>query len=262
MLNKLVEISVLRFKEYDINKSLSCDLNEDIIVVFSDGMYHIKSGSNTYFNALDKRQNKVNVNLTYAQIKKIGVFLIDELKTKKLNAMTMAFYVDELMCVCGLKQRQIADELTITQGAISNKQRLNYLPFQIQDSLLKGVIKERHARAILQFKNSENFYQQSIEILDKIIKENLNVSNTEFLLNNMLGKVNKNRMILNIAQENDGKLKNPEIQIVIDHVSENLNNVTTEIDKFFPNLNIELKQGIDRDDYVFLVTLKGINTDV
>ena len=50
----------------------------------------------------------------------------------------------------------------------------------------------------------------------------------------------------------------PKKKIVIDKVDKELNETMKVLKKYFPNIDIELTHGIDKEDYVFLLKLKGI----
>ena len=54
------------------------------------------------------------------------------------------------------------------------------------------------------------------------------------------------------------ELKEPTSGIMIDKVDKELNETMKVLKKYFPNIDIELTHGIDKEDYVFLLKLKGI----
>ena len=65
----------------------------------------------------------------------------------------------------GLTQEELAFKLGKTQSSVANKLRLLSLPDEVQDSLLKEQVSERHARALLNIPDST----KQIEMLQKII---------------------------------------------------------------------------------------------
>ena len=70
------------------------------------------------------------------------------------------------------------------------------------------------------------------------------------------GGKDKGTVIKNI--ENRNELKEPTSGIMIDKVNKELSGTIMVLKKYFPNIDIELTHGIDKEDYVFLLKLKGI----
>ena len=81
-----------------------------------------------------------------------------------------------------LTQDELASRMGKTQGSISNKLRLLNLSQDVQDALLNNQISERHARSLLKIENED----EQIEILNRIIKERLNVRDTDNLINSFI----------------------------------------------------------------------------
>jgi hypothetical protein len=92
--------------------------------------------------------------------------------------------------------------------------------------------------------------------LQKIILNNLKVVETEDEVYAVLGKKVGIRDALNIKEiKGRDDLKNPSIGAVIEKVDNEIENTIEIINKFFPNLEIELNHGINKEDYVFLCVL-------
>ena len=74
-----------------------------------------------------------------------------------------------------MTQEELAKTMGKSQSAVANKIRLLSLPDEIQDSLLKEQISERHARALLNIPNAK----KQKEMLNKIITTKMSVRNLE-----------------------------------------------------------------------------------
>ena len=72
-------------------------------------------------------------------------------------------------------QEVLAQRLGKSQSTIANKMRLLRLPREVQDTLVKGQLSERHARALLRLGSTE----QQKQMVQEIIQKDLTVSETE-----------------------------------------------------------------------------------
>ena len=73
--------------------------------------------------------------------------------------------------------RSMAEKIGKSQSAVANKIRLLGLPMKIQDAIISKRISERHARALL---TAPEEIQN--EVFDHIIQKNLNVKQTELMV--------------------------------------------------------------------------------
>ena len=80
-----------------------------------------------------------------------------------------------------LTQEELATRMGKTQGSISNKLRLLNLSTEVQEALLNNEISERHARSLLKIENEKD----QVELLRTIIKERLNVRDTDRLIESL-----------------------------------------------------------------------------
>ena len=101
--------------------------------------------------------------------------VLENIQRENLSAIEEAKSYRKLIDLEGITQEQLAEKLGKSQGAISNKMRLLNLCDEVQDALAKNKISERHARSLLQLKNIDD----QRELLDRIIKDKLNVKMTE-----------------------------------------------------------------------------------
>ncbi|HEX2868033.1 MAG TPA: ParB/RepB/Spo0J family partition protein [Ignavibacteriales bacterium] len=108
----------------------------------------------------------------------LALALIENIQREKLNAIEVAQAYKRLMDECNLSQEQIAEQVGKERSTITNSIRLLKLPKDIQESLIKEQISPGHARALINLPN-EAF---QLELLNKIIKENLTVRKVEELV--------------------------------------------------------------------------------
>ena len=108
--------------------------------------------------------------------------LIENLQRRDLGIFEEARGISRLIRRYGLTQEQAAVKLGKSQSSIANKLRLLNLTYDEQDWIVQAGLSERHARALLRI------YDQELrkEALSKIIADNLNVAQSEELIENML----------------------------------------------------------------------------
>ncbi len=109
------------------------------------------------------------------------VAIVENIQRKNLSALEEAKSYKKLLDRGYLTQEELAVRMGKTQGSISNKLRLLNLSDEVQDALLNNEISERHARSLLKIDNKED----QIEILRTIIRERLNVRDTDRLIDSL-----------------------------------------------------------------------------
>ncbi|WP_394185086.1 nucleoid occlusion protein [Metabacillus halosaccharovorans] len=115
-----------------------------------------------------------------------SVALIENLQREELSSIEEAVAYAKLLELHNLTQEALAQRLGKGQSTIANKLRLLKLPEEVQDALLKKLITERHARALIPLKNPE--LQNTL--LEEIIQKQLNVKQTEDRVVKLLEKNN------------------------------------------------------------------------
>ena len=120
--------------------------------------------------------------LEYKDNESAMVALIENLQREDLNFIEEAEGFNNLIIDHGFTQLEIAEKMGKSQSTIANKLRLLKLPEDIQRDLIEYDLTERHGRALLKLPDDE----LRREVLDKIIKNSLNVSKTEELVNGIL----------------------------------------------------------------------------
>lgn len=114
--------------------------------------------------------------------------LLENLQRSDLGMFEEARGVSRLIRRYGLTQQEAAVKLGKTQSTIANKLRLLRLTYEEQEWIENAGLSERHARALLKL-GDEGVRR---EALSKIISENLNVQQSENLINLMLNSSPKN----------------------------------------------------------------------
>ena len=114
--------------------------------------------------------------------------LLENLQRSDLGMFEEARGVSRLIRRYGLTQHEAAVKLGKTQSTIANKLRLLRLTYEEQEWIENAGLSERHARALLKL-GDEGARR---EALSKIISENLNVQQSENLINLMLNSNPKN----------------------------------------------------------------------
>jgi ParB family chromosome partitioning protein len=114
--------------------------------------------------------------------------LIENLQRENLNYIEEAKGYAQLISNYGLKQQELANQLGKSQSTIANKLRLLSLSNKVQERLLNADLTERHARVLLKLEKEED----QLKLVERMISEKLNVSQSEKLVNKMLADQNLN----------------------------------------------------------------------
>lgn len=120
----------------------------------------------------------------------LALSLIENIQREKLNPIEVAEAYHRLMNECNLSQEEIAERVGKNRTTITNSIRLLKLPKKIQDSLIKKEITAGHARALINLPSEKI----QLQLLKKIIKNNLSVRKVEIFVRNLLNdKVKKSK---------------------------------------------------------------------
>ena len=108
--------------------------------------------------------------------------LLENLQRCDLGIFEEARGISRLIRRYGITQEQAAKKLGKSQSTIANKLRLLNLSYEEQDWIAQAGLSERHARALLKI------YDQELrkEALSKMISENLNVTQSEQMIEKLL----------------------------------------------------------------------------
>jgi ParB family chromosome partitioning protein len=113
------------------------------------------------------------------------ISLIENLQREDINFFEEAEGIQLLISQYGLTQEETAHRLGCKQPTIANRLRLLRLSVEERQTILHNNLTERHARCLLKLDNK----QQRETVLQRIIKEKLNVAQSERLIEDeLLGK--------------------------------------------------------------------------
>lgn len=112
--------------------------------------------------------------------------LIENLQRQNLNCFEEASAIETLMEQFGLSQEEVARRIGKAPSTVSNKLRLLALSPEIRKKMAEANLTERHARALLRL-DPEDVPQ----ILDKILARELNVAQSEKLIDALMEQRNR-----------------------------------------------------------------------
>lgn len=115
------------------------------------------------------------------------IALVENLQREDLNFIEEAEGYNNLILDHKFTQLELAEKLGKSQSAIANKIRLLKLPSDIKKALVEENLTERHGRALLKLPD-DNLRRI---VLDKTINNNLNVHNTESVVEEILSNIRK-----------------------------------------------------------------------
>lgn len=153
-----------------------------VVREYETGKYEIIAGERRFraTKLLGSKEIKAIIsNLTDDETASMA--LIENLQRENLNPIEEAVAYQELMKVNNLKQNELSQQLGKSQSYVANKLRLLKLNDEITTAIANNEITQRHGRALLVLDKD-----QQLEAFHKIIADNLNVKQTEDLINKML----------------------------------------------------------------------------
>lgn len=149
----------------------------------SDDKYELIAGERRFKAAKKVGLNEVPVIvLDISDKDSAAIALLENLQREDLNFIEEAMGYENLIKEHEFTQQQLAAKLGKNQSTIANKIRILRLPTDIKIKLVENSLTERHARALLKLPNEELMR----EVLEKVIKSDLNVKKTEKLIADIL----------------------------------------------------------------------------
>ena len=109
--------------------------------------------------------------------------LVENIQRQDLSFFDEASAIEKLIADYGMTQEIAASKLGRAQSTIANKLRLLRLTEKERSIIIQYGLTERHARSLLRLGSSED----RLFILDKIIRNNLNVERSERLIDEFIG---------------------------------------------------------------------------
>jgi len=128
--------------------------------------------------------------MTMTDNKSALIAMVENLQRQNLSFIEEAEGYSCLINDYGLTQEELAKKVGKSQSAVANKLRILRLPPHILKTIYEKGLTERHARALL--KIPDEVIQKSI--LDKVVEQELNVKNTEALVNETAEKIKNNEI--------------------------------------------------------------------
>jgi ParB family transcriptional regulator, chromosome partitioning protein len=121
---------------------------------------------------------------TVSEQGQLEIALIENLQRTDLTPLEMAEAYHHLTEDFSLTHQQIAERVGKSRTSVTNTIRLLNLPEQVRKSLAENLISEGHARAILGLQTQ----QAQLAVLSTILRDSLNVRQTEALVKKMSGE--------------------------------------------------------------------------
>ena len=109
--------------------------------------------------------------------------LVENIQRQDLSFFDEAAAIEKLITYYGMTQEDAASKLGKAQSTIANKLRLLRLTPEERELIVKFDLTERHSRSLLKLASPAD----RLEILEKVIKNNLNVERTEKLIEDYIG---------------------------------------------------------------------------
>ncbi|WP_342637951.1 ParB/RepB/Spo0J family partition protein [Orientia tsutsugamushi] len=144
----------------------------------------------------------------------LQVALIENIQRQKLNIIEEAEGYLKLIEEFNFTQDSLSKILGKSRSHIANVLRLNSLPIPVKDSLIQGKITMGHARALIG-------HEDAIKIAETIIKQNLNVRQTEKYIKKLTNpnKLNKSNHVIKYSTGSELD----ELSILTQNLSQKLN---------------------------------------
>lgn len=158
---------------------------QPISVRFNNGKYELIAGERRLRACKTAGFNYIPALIANITDKQSTILaMIENIQREDLNYLEEAEGVQILLNEYSMTQEELAEKLGKTQSTIANKLRILKLPKNIRYILINNKLTERHARALLKLKNEEDM----LEVIKKVIKDDLNVRKTESLIDKYLEK--------------------------------------------------------------------------
>lgn len=162
--------------------------------------------------------------------------MIENLQREDLHFLEEAEGFQQLITSFGFTQEELAKRMGKNQSTIANKLRLLKLIPEVRAVVAKEKLTERHARSLLKIDDS----RLQLEVLELISEKNLNVRETEELIEEFLEDIAKQVEAKNTPKRNVVKVIR-DVRIFINTI----NNVVGEMKK--TGLKIKVKQEQDEE---------------
>ena len=153
-----------------------------------DGKYIIISGERRW-----RAAQRADLTSLPAYIREVddenlhAMALVENIQRQDLSFFDEASAIEKLITYYGMTQEDAAAKLGKAQSTIANKLRLLRLTAEEREIIMKYNLTERHARALLRLAAPE----ERLAVLEKVVRNNLNVEKTEHAVEELLGQRRK-----------------------------------------------------------------------
>lgn len=155
-----------------------------------DGKYIIIAGERRFRAAKYAGLNKIPAVVKEFSNKDSAIIsIIENVQREDLSFIEEAKAYKKLMDEFGLTQSELSYKIGKKQSTISNKIRILSLPEEIQDKIVDNRLTERHARALLRIDDQ----RIRSKVLEKIINNDLNVKQSEKLIEEIIKTQNEKK---------------------------------------------------------------------
>ena len=156
---------------------------QPVIVRLVDGKYQLVSGERRFRASMLAGKESIPALIRQLSDREVAeMALIENLQREDLNYFEEAEGYARLIQEFQITQEEVAKKMGKSQPTIANKMRLLQISQRVRKEISVDVITERHVRSLLKLKNEE----QQLDVLNRIYKNNLNVRQTDDLIENVL----------------------------------------------------------------------------
>ena len=156
---------------------------QPVIVRLVDGKYQLVSGERRFRASMLAGKESIPALIRQLSDREVAeMALIENLQREHLNYFEEAEGYARLIQEFQITQEEVAKKMGKSQPTIANKLRLLQISQRVRKEISVDVITERHVRSLLKLKNEE----QQLDVLNRIYKNNLNVRQTDDLIENVL----------------------------------------------------------------------------
>ena len=176
--------------------------------------------------------------------------LIENLQREDLNPIDEAQAYNNLMKLNNLTQTTLAQNIGKSQSYVANKLRLLKLTPKVQSYLASGEISPRHGRCLVGLSEKDQG-----RVLDEILANNLNVSDTEKIVKNVdqyfAGKKVKDKEKEQAEQTRRAANRIPkDLKVQINTIKRAIKLAQQS------GIKVKFKENNDPDDYMITIELK------
>lgn len=162
---------------------------QPVIVRLVDGKYQLVSGERRFRASMLAGKETIPALVRQLGDREVAeMALIENLQREDLNYFEEAEGYARLIQEFQITQEEVARKMGKSQPTIANKLRLLHISDRVRRGISIDVITERHVRSLLKLKNED----LQLEALNRIYKNNLNVRQTDDLIETMLITEEKN----------------------------------------------------------------------